>query len=53
MSERKANVALVRSYFDIMVYPAEPDTVETEASRYDLLRSQVDFFDEHLRGIRR
>lgn len=39
--------------FDVMVYPVEPHTVETEASRYDLVRRQARFFDEHLRGIGR
>jgi len=39
--------------FDVMVYPVEPHTVETEASRYDLLRRQARFFDRHLRGIER
>ena len=39
--------------FDVMVYPVEPHTVETEASRYDLVRRQARFFDEHLRGVRR
>jgi dipeptidyl aminopeptidase/acylaminoacyl peptidase len=37
--------------FDVMVYPIEPHTVETEASRFDLLRRQAAFFDRHLRGI--
>lgn len=36
--------------FEVMVYPVEPHTVETEASRYDLLRRQAAFFDEKLRG---
>jgi dipeptidyl aminopeptidase/acylaminoacyl peptidase len=39
--------------FEVMVYPVEPHTVETEASRYDLLRRQAAFFDRHLRGIER
>jgi dipeptidyl aminopeptidase/acylaminoacyl peptidase len=39
--------------FEVMVYPVEPHTVETEPSRYDLLRRQAAFFDEHLRGIGR
>jgi dipeptidyl aminopeptidase/acylaminoacyl peptidase len=37
--------------FDVMVYPVEPHTVETEASRFDLLRRQAAFFDAKLRGI--
>jgi dipeptidyl aminopeptidase/acylaminoacyl peptidase len=37
--------------FEVMVYPVEPHTVETEASRFDLLRRQAAFFDRHLRGI--
>jgi dipeptidyl aminopeptidase/acylaminoacyl peptidase len=36
--------------FDTMVYPVEPHTVETEASRYDLVRRQARFFDRWLRG---
>ena len=39
--------------FEVMVYPVEPHTIQTEASRYDLFRREVAFFDEHLRGIRR
>ena len=39
--------------FEVMYFPVEPHTVETEASRYDLVRRQAAFFDEHLRGIRR
>lgn len=39
--------------FEVMVYPVEPHTVQTEASRYDLLRRQAGFFDEKLRGIPR
>jgi dipeptidyl aminopeptidase/acylaminoacyl peptidase len=36
--------------FEVMYYPVEPHTVQTEASRYDLVRRQAAFFDEHLRG---
>ncbi len=39
--------------FEVMVYPVEPHTVQTEASRYDLLRREAAFFDEKLRGIHR
>jgi dipeptidyl aminopeptidase/acylaminoacyl peptidase len=35
--------------FDVMVYPVEPHTVETEASRYDLVRRSASFFDRWLR----
>jgi dipeptidyl aminopeptidase/acylaminoacyl peptidase len=35
--------------FEVMVYPAERHTIETEASRYDYNRRVVDFFDAHLR----
>ena len=36
--------------FEVMVYPVEPHTVETEASRYDLVRRKAEFFDRELRG---
>lgn len=36
--------------FDVMVDPVEPHTVETEASRYDLLRRSAAFFNRWLRG---
>jgi dipeptidyl aminopeptidase/acylaminoacyl peptidase len=39
--------------FEVMIYPVEPHTVETEAGRYDLFRRQAAFFDEKLRGIHR
>lgn len=39
--------------FEVMVYPVEPHTVQTEASRYDLRRRRAGFFDEKLRGIPR
>ncbi len=35
--------------FEVMVYPTERHTIETEASRYDYDRRVVDFFDAHLR----
>jgi dipeptidyl aminopeptidase/acylaminoacyl peptidase len=35
--------------FEMMVYPTEPHTIETEPSRYDFNRRVVDFFDAHLR----
>jgi dipeptidyl aminopeptidase/acylaminoacyl peptidase len=35
--------------FEVMVYPTERHTIETEASRYDYNRRVVDFFDAHLR----
>ncbi|MDH5589375.1 MAG: S9 family peptidase, partial [Gemmatimonadota bacterium] len=36
--------------FEVMVYPVEPHTIATEASRYDLVRRQAAFFDRWLRG---
>ena len=39
--------------FEVMVYPVEPHTVETEASRLDLVRRQAEFFDRELRGVGR
>ena len=39
--------------FEVMVYPVEPHTVQTEPSRYVLFRRQAAFFDDKLRGIRR
>jgi dipeptidyl aminopeptidase/acylaminoacyl peptidase len=35
--------------FEVMVYPTERHTIETEASRYDYNRRVVDFFTTHLR----
>ncbi len=35
--------------FEVMVYPTERHTIETEASRYDYNRRVVDFFEAHLR----
>jgi len=37
--------------FEVMFYPVEPHTVQTEAGRYDLIRRQAAFFDEKLRSI--
>jgi dipeptidyl aminopeptidase/acylaminoacyl peptidase len=34
--------------FDVMVYPTERHTIETEASRYDYMKRLTGFFDEHL-----
>ena len=34
--------------FDVMVYPVEPHTIQTEASRYDYARRAAAFFEEHL-----
>jgi len=34
--------------FEVMVYPTERRTIETEASRYDYVRRVAEFFDEHL-----
>jgi dipeptidyl aminopeptidase/acylaminoacyl peptidase len=34
--------------FDVMVYPTERHTIETEASRYDYMKRLAGFFDEHL-----
>ena len=39
--------------FEVMVYPVQAHTVQTEASRYDLFRREAAFFDEKLRGIHR
>jgi dipeptidyl-peptidase-4 len=36
--------------FDVMYYPAEPHTVQTEASRTDQSRRAIRFFDRYLRG---
>ncbi|MFN0179545.1 MAG: S9 family peptidase [Gemmatimonadales bacterium] len=36
--------------FDVMYYPAEPHTVETEASRLDQSKRAIRFFDRYLRG---
>lgn len=34
--------------FQVMVYPKEPHTIQTEASRYDYVRRAAAFFQEHL-----
>ena len=36
--------------FDVMYYPAEPHTVQTEASRLDQSRRAIRFFDRYLKG---
>ncbi len=35
--------------FEVMYYPVEPHTIQTEASRYDFVRRAAAFFDRHLR----
>ncbi|MFQ5702733.1 MAG: prolyl oligopeptidase family serine peptidase [Gemmatimonadales bacterium] len=34
--------------FDVMYYPAEPHTIQTEPSRYDYVRRATKFFDRYL-----
>lgn len=36
--------------FEVMYYPTEPHTVQTEASRLDQSKRAIRFFDQHLRG---
>lgn len=36
--------------FEVMYYPSEPHTVQTEASRLDQSRRAIRFFDRYLRG---
>ncbi len=36
--------------FEVMYYPVEPHTIQTEPSRYDFVRRVTRFFDKHLRG---
>jgi dipeptidyl aminopeptidase/acylaminoacyl peptidase len=36
--------------FEVMVYPVEPHTIQTEASRYDYVRRATEFFDRWLRA---
>lgn len=36
--------------FEVMYYPVEPHTIQTEASRYDYVKRASAFFDRHLRG---
>ncbi|MDH3732024.1 MAG: prolyl oligopeptidase family serine peptidase [Gemmatimonadota bacterium] len=38
--------------FEVMYYPVEPHTIETEPSRYDFVRRAMDFFEKHLVGDR-
>lgn len=37
-------------WFEVMYYPSEPHTVQTEASRLDQSRRAIRFFDRYLRG---
>ena len=39
--------------FEVMYYPVEPHTIQTEASRYDFVRRAAAFFDRHLRRASR
>ncbi len=34
--------------FEVMYYPVEPHTIQTEASRYDYVKRAMTFFDRHL-----
>ena len=36
--------------FEVMYYPVEPHTIQTEASRFDFVRRVTTFFDRHLLG---
>jgi dipeptidyl aminopeptidase/acylaminoacyl peptidase len=36
--------------FEVMVYPTEPHTIQTESSRRDFVYRSVEFFDRHLLG---
>ncbi|MEO8450228.1 MAG: prolyl oligopeptidase family serine peptidase [Gemmatimonadota bacterium] len=36
--------------FEVMYYPTEPHTIQTEASRLDYMKRAAAFFDRHLRG---
>jgi dipeptidyl aminopeptidase/acylaminoacyl peptidase len=36
--------------FEVMYYPSEPHTVQTEASRLDQSRRAIRFFDRYLKG---
>jgi dipeptidyl aminopeptidase/acylaminoacyl peptidase len=38
--------------FEVMYYPTEPHTIQTEASRLDYVRRATEFFDRHLRRKR-
>jgi len=42
-----------RKRFEVMIYPTEPHTIQTEASRHDYVERTVEFFDRHLRGPKR
>lgn len=37
--------------FEVMYYPVEPHSIQTEPSRYDYVKRAMKFFDQHLRGI--
>ena len=37
-------------HFEVMVYPTEPHTIQTEVSRRDYVHRAVDFFDRNLLG---
>ena len=37
--------------FEVMYYPVEPHTIQTEPSRYDYVKRAMKFFDQYLRGI--
>ncbi|MGD8698265.1 MAG: prolyl oligopeptidase family serine peptidase [Gemmatimonadales bacterium] len=39
--------------FEVMFYPVEPHTIQTEASRYDYVKRAAAFFDRHLRATDR
>jgi dipeptidyl aminopeptidase/acylaminoacyl peptidase len=39
--------------FEVMYYPVEPHTIQTEVSRYDYVRRAMAFFDHHLRRVDR
>jgi len=39
--------------FEVMYYPGEPHTIQTEASRFDYVRRATAFFDRHLRRASR
>jgi dipeptidyl aminopeptidase/acylaminoacyl peptidase len=38
--------------FEVMYYPTEPHTIQTEASRLDYVHRATEFFDRHLRSKR-
>ena len=39
--------------FEVMIYPTEPHTIQTESSRADYVHRAVDFFDRHLLARKR